>query len=326
MSGSAQAAVRAAAIEFSGLTDPGRVRTLNEDAFHVGQGQGRQIIAIVADGMGGHKSGEVASQKAVDALKRELERSRSQPPVTIARAMQMSNLAIFDHSVENPEHKGMGTTATVMVLDDQVGLVGQVGDSRAYLLRGDELRQLTLDHSWVADRVRQGILSEEEARQHRWRNIITNTLGSSPEVKLDLLHFEVREGDTILLCSDGVSMLLSPDHMKRILRSSAPEEACRKLIEESNTRGSPDNVTAVVLKVNSVEQRSKKYRLPEGRAFEPASVNLGETMGGVRQVEESYPVQDIMSKLKRQRWYPYRFWLLGSVYLLLLVLLFSIWG
>lgn len=326
MSGSALVADDHATVEFSGSSHPGRVRTLNEDAFHVGPGQGRQIIAIVADGMGGHKSGEVASQKAVAEVRRELERSRSQPPVTIARAMQSANLSVFDQSVENPEHKGMGTTCTVLVLDDQVGLVGQVGDSRAYLLRDGQLRQLTLDHSWVADRVRQGILSEEEARQHRWRNIITNTLGSSPEVRLDLLHFQVEPGDIIMLCSDGVSMLLSPEHMTRILSSSSPEQAVRQLIDESNARGSPDNVTAVVIRVNAVEPRPKKYQLPPDRAFEPASINLGETMGGVRQVEEDYPVQDLFSQLRRQPWYPYRFWLLGSLYLLLLILLFSFWS
>src|SRR5690606_13324630 len=101
---------------------------------------------------------------------------------------------------------------------------------------------------------------------------------------------------------------------------------CGRLLEEANSRGSPDNVTAVVLRVNSVESRNKRYSLPQGSAFEPASVQLGETMGGVREVEETYPVQDAFSRLKRQPWYPYRFWLLGSLYLLLLILLFSVWG
>ena len=316
----------APAIEYGGSSQAGRVRTVNQDAFFVGPSQGRQLIAMVADGMGGHKSGEVASQKAIEIMRRELERSRAQPPVTIARAVQMANLDIFDFSAENPEHAGMGTTCTVLVLDDQVGLVGHVGDSRAYLLRDGQLRQLTLDHSWVADRVRQGILSEEEARQHRWRNVITNTLGSSPQVKLDLLHFKVQPGDTLLVCSDGVSMLLSTEHMTRILMQHDPAQAAERMLEEANSRGSPDNVTAVVLRVNSVEVRNKKYALKEDRAFEPSSVALGETLGGVREVEDQYPVQDFMSKLKRQPWYEYRFWLLGSLYLVLLIVMFSIWA
>ncbi|HLR46215.1 MAG TPA: protein phosphatase 2C domain-containing protein, partial [Deinococcales bacterium] len=219
----------------------------------------------------------------------------------------------------------MGTTCTVLVLDDQVGLVGHVGDSRAYLLRDGSLQQLTLDHSWVADRVRQGILSEEEARQHRWRNIITNTLGSNPEVKLDLLHFRVKEGDVILLCSDGVSMLLSPELMTRILTENPPEAACATLLEEANSRGSPDNITAVVLQVNRVEPKNKRYELPPGGAFEPVSVQLGETLGGVRQVEDDYPSRGFLGRMRRHVLYPYRFWLLGSLYLILLILLFSFW-
>lgn len=326
MPGSSPTATGApAAVEFTGCSDPGRVRTVNQDAFHVGVSRQRRIVAIVADGMGGHRSGEVASRKAVELLRDALNSSRFQPPVAIARATQLANLTIFDEAAENPEHQGMGTTCTVLVLDDQVGLVGHVGDSRAYLLRGGTLRQLTLDHSWVADRVRQGILSEEEARQHRWRNVITNTLGSNPYVKLDLLHFEVREGDVVMLCSDGVSMLLSPELMTRILLENDPETACSTLLEEANSRGSPDNVTAVVLKVNRVEQRSKRYSLPGGGAFEPLSVELGETLGGVRQIEDDYPSRGPLSSLRRHPLYPYRFWLLGSLYLLLLILLFSFW-
>lgn len=315
-----------AAVEFAGATDAGRVRTVNEDSFHVGELGNRQIAAVVADGMGGHKTGEVASQKAVDIMRRELERGRSHPPATIARAMQTANLAIYDYAAEHPENLGMGTTCTVVVLDDQVGLVAHVGDSRAYLLRDGELRQLTLDHTWVADRVRQGILSEDEAKQHRWRNVITNALGSNPEIRLELLHFEVRPGDTVLLCSDGVSMLLAPEVLKRLLSEHSPAEASARMLEEANRRGSPDNVTAVVLRVNDVETRPKKYALPEGRAFEAATVRLGETMSGIRQVEEEYPAQDAFSKLKRQPWYPYRFWLLGCAYLVLLIVLFTVWS
>lgn len=314
-----------AAVEFTGCTDPGRVRTVNQDAFHVGLSRQRQVVAIVADGMGGHRSGEVASRKAVELMRGALEASRFQPPVAIARAMQLANLTIFDEAAENPEHQGMGTTCTVAVLDDQVGLVGHVGDSRAYLLRGGELQQLTLDHSWVADRVRQGILSEEEARQHRWRNVITNTLGSSPEVKLDLLHFDVRAGDVVLLCSDGVSMLLSPELITRIVSENPPAEACAALLAEANSRGSPDNVTALVLRVNRVEPKNKRYALPPGGAFTPVSVQLGETLGGVRQVEDDYPSQGPLSRMRRHVLYPYRFWLLGSIYLILLILLFSFW-
>ncbi len=315
-----------APIDFAGATDAGRVRTVNQDSHFVGELGGRKVAAIVADGMGGHRTGEVASEKAVQILRSELERGRSHPPVTLARALQTANLAIYDYAAEHPESSGMGTTCTVVVLDDQVGLVAHVGDSRAYLLREGELRQLTLDHTWVADRVRQGILSEEEAKQHRWRNVITNVLGSHPEIRVELLHFEVRQGDRILLCSDGISMLLSPEVMKRILSDADPAKASQELVDEANKRGSPDNITAVVLRANAVESHPKRYALPQRSAFEGKTVALGETMSGIREIEDEYPSQGFFSKLRRQPWYPYRFWLLGCLYLVLLIVLFSLWS
>ncbi len=314
-----------AVVEFAGATDPGRVRTVNQDSFHVGTLPRNQVMALVADGMGGHNTGEVASQKAVSIMRQELERGLKHPPSAIARAMQTANLAIFDHAAEHPENSGMGTTLTVVLLDDQVGLVAHVGDSRAYLLRDGELRQLTLDHTGVADRVRQGILSEDEARQHRWRNVITNALGNNAQVRMELLHFTVQAGDRVLLCSDGVSMLLAPPLMKRILLDNPPAQAASSLLEEANRRGSPDNVTAVVLQVNAVEPRPKTYELPGG-AFEAETVRLGETLSGIRQVEEVYPARNWLSKLRRQSWYPYRFWLLGCLYLVLLIILFTVWS
>jgi protein phosphatase len=312
-------------VEHAGASEPGRVRSVNQDSHHVGQLGKGQVVAIVADGLGGHLTGEIASQKAVDILWRELQRGRAHPPVAMARAVQAANLAIYDHAAEHPESRGMGTTLTVVVLDDQVGLVGHVGDSRAYLIRDDTMRQLTLDHSWVADRVRQGMLTEEEARGHRWRNVVTNALGSQPQIKLDVMHFEVRPGDHILICSDGISMLLPPELLQRIVLGNPPELACQLLLEEANNRGSPDNITAVVLKVNEVTARPKRYALPADQAGEPNSVQIGESMSGIRNIEDAFPVQDIFSKLRKQAWYPYRLWLLGSLYLLLLIIVFSVW-
>lgn len=283
-----------------------------------------QMVAIVADGMGGHQTGELASRKAVDILAEELQRSGSHLPAAMARGVQTANLAIFDHAAGHAESRGMGTTLTLVVLDDQVGLVGHIGDSRAYLIRPDEVRQLTVDHSWVADRVRQGILTEEEARGHRWRNVITNALGSQPQIKLDVLHFEVQPGDRILLCSDGISMLLPPEVLQRIVLDNPPEVSCKQLLAEANKRGSPDNITAVVLDVNQVTSRVKRYALP-AEAQVPNTVNIGESMSGIRNIEDAFPVQDMFSKLRKQAWYPYRLWLLGSLYLLLLIIVFSVW-
>ena len=310
-------------VRFAGASEAGRVRAVNQDSFFVGEVGGRGFLGMVADGMGGHQAGEVASRKAIEIVLDEFERSRAQAPAALARAVRTANLGILDYAAEHSESFGMGTTLTAVLLDDQVGLVAHVGDSRAYLLRGDEIKALTFDHSWVADRVRQGLLTEGEAKRHRYRNIVTNALGAAPEIRLDVLHFEVRSGDRILLCSDGASMLLPDGQLHALAGEGTPEEAAKRIIAESDERGSPDNVTAVVMEVVELEPRTKRYALPANTSV-PETVNLGETMSGVRKIEEAYAVQDLFAKMRRQKWYPYRVWLLGSLYLLLLIAIFSL--
>lgn len=310
-------------VEVGGASDAGRVRVVNQDSFWVGELTGRRTLAVVADGMGGHQTGEVASQQAVATFREALERSRSTPPTAMARASQAANLEIYEYALENPEHRGMGTTLTTVLVDDQVAIVGHVGDSRAYLVRDGHIEQLTHDHSWVADRVRQGLLTQDEARRHRWRNVITNALGATTAFKLDLHHFELREGDRLLLCSDGVSMMLSEPMLQQIVERHPPQEAAERLIEEANDRGSPDNVTAVVLHVSSLAHRPKRYALPEGS--DPASIDITETLSGIRRVEDTFPARGPLASLRKQPWYPYRIWIVGSAYLLLLFVLFSVW-
>jgi PPM family protein phosphatase len=308
---------------YAGVTEAGRVRSINQDSYFVGEME-TGYVAVVADGMGGHKTGEVASQKAVETIRQELSEASSHPPGALAKAVQAANLEIFDYANLHPEHQGMGTTLTTVFIDDQVGLVGHVGDSRAYLIRNNDIKQLTFDHSWVAEQVRQGVITQDEARRHRLRNVITNALGSTQEVKLDLLYFEVKEGDKLLLCSDGVSMLLTEDVMKEIVVKHHPEEASKQLIAEANRRGSPDNITAVVLEVEAVENRPKKYALPENYQ-EPKSVTIGHGGTGIRKVEEAFPRQDWAAKLRRHPLYPYRLWLMGILYLVLVLVIFALW-
>ncbi len=303
----------------AGASDPGRVRSLNQDAYHVGRVGAHCQLGVVADGMGGHISGELASRRAVEVLVETLKASRAHPPVALARAAQAANVEVYNHAVLHPEHKGMGTTLTAVLIDDQVGLVGHVGDSRAYLLRDGELRRLTDDHSWVADRVRQGLLSEDEASQHRYRNVITNAIGATPTFRLDVLHFEVQSGDRLLIVSDGVSMLLSEPLMAQLIADATPTEAARRLLREANDRGSPDNVTAVVLQVENVAFRPKRYDLPE-RQLEAATIPIGDTMSGIRQVEDGYPPNGPVARVKRHPWYPYRGWVIGSAALFVLLL------
>ncbi|HEX7038975.1 MAG TPA: PP2C family serine/threonine-protein phosphatase [Trueperaceae bacterium] len=306
----------------AGASDPGRVRSLNQDAYFCGRVGPHGYLGAVADGMGGHISGELASRRAVEVLVETLQRSRAHAPVALARAAQAANVEVYNHALEHPEHRGMGTTLTAVLVDDQVGLVGHVGDSRAYLLREGQLLRLTDDHSWVADRVRQGLLSEDEASRHRYRNVITNAIGATPRFRLDVLHFEVRRGDRLLLVSDGVSMLLPEALMAQVVAESPPEEAVRRLLREANDRGSPDNVTAVVLQVREVVPRHKRYDLPANQ-LEVATVAIGDTMSGIRQVEDGYPPNGPLARLRRHPWYPYRGWVLGSalLFVLLVVLL-----
>ena len=307
-------------IHFAGQSEAGEVRKVNQDAYFVDTTP-QGVLAIVADGMGGHKSGEIASQTAVNVLSRALRKAQNHPPAAMAKAVQDANLEIYDYAAEHPESRGMGTTLTTLLVDDQIGLVGHVGDSRAYLIRKGEIHQLTQDHSWVADRVRQGLLSEEEARHHRWRNIITNALGSTPEFTLDIFHFEVQSGDKLMLCSDGVTTLLTDEVILRILGEHSPEEAAAALVRGANERGSPDNVTAVILFAETVEPKPKSYALPKEDA---ASVSIGETMSGIYRVEETYPSRSRFAKLRRQNWYPYRVWILGCIHLFVLFLYFSL--
>lgn len=316
----AAAVPRETVVVGAGATDPGRVRSLNQDAYFFGRVGPHGYLGAVADGMGGHISGELASRRAVEVLVATLVRSRAQAPVALARAAQAANVEVYNHALEHPEHRGMGTTLTAVLIDDQVGLVGHVGDSRAYLLRDGQLVRLTDDHSWVADRVRQGLLSEDEASQHRYRNVITNAIGATPRFKLDIMHFEVRAGDRVLIVSDGVSMLLSEALMEQVVAGCAPDEAVRRLLREANDRGSPDNVTAVVMHVPHVVPRHKRYDLPPNQ-LEVATVAIGDTLSGIRQVEDGYPANGPLARLRRHPWYPYRGWVLGSALLLVLLVL-----
>ncbi len=236
-------------------SDPGQKRERNEDAF------GYQLtpfggVFVVADGMGGHARGDLAAKIAVDtALERLTQEAPS--PALLADALEEANRTIFAVAKEG-RHEGMGTTATALVIDFPFALVGHVGDSRAYLYRGGLLVQLTQDHSWVAERVRQGLLRPEEARDHRFKNVITNALGTFPQVEVDLLGLRLKPGDLLLLSTDGLHGVIGEEAIARILGESPPEEAPRRLVELANAWGGPDNITAMVVRVERVEGDEKK--------------------------------------------------------------------
>jgi serine/threonine protein phosphatase PrpC len=262
-------------LSFALETHPGRKRPKNEDAVGYALTPWGGVF-VVADGMGGHRTGEVAAGLAVEAILKSLKEAEPSPKALL-EAFERANALIYAEA-QRPENRGMGTTATCLLLDLPYALIAHVGDSRAYLLRGEEFTLLTEDHSWVAERVRQGLLSPEEARTHRWRNVITNALGSFPQARVDLLGLKLFPEDTFLLCSDGLSGVLEDRTLKEVLKNFPPEEAARRLVELANEWGGPDNVSAVVVRLpKELPQGQRPYALPlEAAQGSPVRLKLGE--------------------------------------------------
>ena len=227
-------------------TDVGRVRSGNEDSLLIDEDLG---VFAIADGMGGHRGGEVASSTAVEAVRVAL--ANGDP---IDRAIRAANAAIRERASGDPEVAGMGTTFTAVVtLDDANLLIGHVGDSRAYLLRAGDLTKLTRDHSLVEDLVRDGRITPDQAEVHPQRSIITRALGIEPSVEVDLYTVPVRDGDRIVICSDGLTDMLSERDVARLANASGePDDAVQSLIDAANLAGGNDNITVVILEVDDV--------------------------------------------------------------------------
>jgi PPM family protein phosphatase len=238
----------------AGRTDVGIVRSGNEDNFLVVP---EHAIFVVADGMGGHAAGEVASEMAVRIIAEELRDLRDVAPADAAermrKAIRDANATIFQRTLAEHDKRGMGTTATVMGLLDGSYLIGQVGDSRAYLLRDGALVQLTKDHSYVQEQVDAGYLSPAEARTHPYSNVITRCVGANVDVAPDTYVGAVRRGDIFLLASDGLTGMIDDEELHQILLSGAePEALATALIDEANRRGGLDNITVIVVRVDDV--------------------------------------------------------------------------
>jgi protein phosphatase len=228
------------------------IRSGNEDNFAV-DANGSRGIFIVADGMGGHAAGEVASEMAVQIVMREMKdvsANDGSVTKTLGEALRLANRAIHDRTVTEVDKQGMGTTASVLFLADSRYLIGQVGDSRVYLLRDGALKQLTKDHSYVQEQVDLGNLTPEQARYHPYSNVITRCVGASPEVEPDLYTGEARSGDVFLVASDGLTGMVDDRRLAQLLMARAePERKVQALISEANGRGGLDNITAIVVHV-----------------------------------------------------------------------------
>lgn len=236
------------------LTDVGKVREINQDYLATKPEHG---LFIVADGMGGHLAGEKASQGAVEAITRcltpeALSEAADAMPDLIQSAIQEANREIVQASLQDSSMRGMGTTATVAVIVSEKVYVGHIGDSRAYHIRGTEITQITEDHSVVAQLLRARAITPAEAQRHPYRNVITRCLGMQMEIEADTFEVEWLPGDRILLCSDGLSGLVSDPEMAEMANAaSEPQEACERLVALAMERGGYDNITVVLLSKES---------------------------------------------------------------------------
>jgi protein phosphatase len=242
-------------VEFScaARTDVGIVRSGNEDNYLMLADRG---IFIVADGMGGHAAGEVASEMAVRLISRDLGTVRGLPDEEVAERMRQAirgaNAAIYERTLTEHDKRGMGTTATALVLMPNRFLIGHVGDSRAYRLRDGRFEQLTKDHSYVQEQVDAGLLTPEQARVHPYSNVITRCVGANQDVIPDTYGGDLRTGDVVLLASDGLTGMLEDEHIHKILEApGGPQDWVDAMINDANRRGGLDNITAILVKIDA---------------------------------------------------------------------------
>lgn len=240
-----------------GLTDRGIVRSNNQDSYAYEVSEGG-TWGVVCDGMGGANAGDIASTMAVERFRGHLEaagkprlfQQKEKEGDVLLRAVEEANQAVFEESQRDIDYAGMGTTLVGMLLRGKNLWVVNVGDSRGYLLSQEGIRRITRDHSVVEEMVQRGELTEEEARHHPQKNLITRALGTARQVKADLFRETVEEGEAVLLCSDGLLCAVTDEEIHQEFQAGgAPEDICRRLLERTLSGGAPDNVTIVLLQV-----------------------------------------------------------------------------
>ncbi|TBL78337.1 Stp1/IreP family PP2C-type Ser/Thr phosphatase [Paenibacillus thalictri] len=234
-------------------TDIGRVRAVNEDSVLVRHDVGGYALAIVADGMGGHQAGDLASQMAIDMIREELRpihtgMSKEQCKQAIQAAIENANRDIFEFASNREEYHGMGTTVVAVAASGDYAVIGHVGDSRAYKINSESMEQLTEDHSLVNELVKSGQITREEASHHPRRNVVTRALGTEPTIKVDVLELNWQQGDMLLLCSDGLSSLVRSDVIFDIvLADSGLEDKVERLVGEALAAGGDDNISVILI-------------------------------------------------------------------------------
>ena len=239
-----------------GLSDRGCVRKQNQDAYHIEKLDRNSLLCVVCDGMGGAKSGNIASTLAVDVFVEEVRRTWT-PGITqykleqmLRAAVKLANFTVYDQAQQFEEFAGMGTTLVAALIHGQRVTVVNVGDSRAYKVDSDGIRQVTRDHSLVQMMVDRGELSPEVARTYPGKNFITRAIGTESLVECDLYHLDVKKGDYLLLCSDGLSNMMDEQEMLfEIVHGVKKQHCCQRLLNIAKNRGAPDNVTSILIMI-----------------------------------------------------------------------------
>jgi len=245
-------------MEYSYLTDPGKVRDHNEDSVTVIKNSSGEILLAVADGMGGHRGGEIASSIAISHIgKRFAEISslgnKEDAINWIKDVVSEANVQIYKYTNENPESAGMGTTLVLAVLTNQFLLFGNIGDSSGYVFKNEKIHKITTDHTLVNLLVKSGELTEEEAKDHPRKNVLMRALGATTKVEMDIFDVE-RDVDGIMLCSDGLTNMLDDEQISKVLcENTSVEEKLKKLIIKSNNRGGTDNISVAYLSMEDGE-------------------------------------------------------------------------
>ena len=292
------------------LSHPGRRRRHNEDSYVV-----QPPLFAVADGMGGAKAGEVASGLAADAIQ-ESDGEGQSGEARVAALIEEANRRVFRRASEDREASGMGTTMTVALVEDDKVAIGHVGDSRAYLIRDGRLQQLTDDHSLVAELVRSGKLTPQEAEAHPQRSVITRALGTEADVDVDTFSVEATAGDLFLLCSDGLTTMVDDETILDAVRQNRPnlEDAAKALVNAANREGGEDNITVVFFEVGGGDEPSERT---EDTVVTERLTDDAETMDE----SDRQPAIDVVEQDRRGRLLP----ILAALAVLLIIAAAVLW-
>ncbi len=236
-------------MKVSSATSAGRIRPLNEDAYFVSEPSSGSVLAVVADGMGGHNAGEVAAGEAVGIFHKVLFGSSGDAlKDALLRAVSEANSKIYEMSIHKKKLSGMGTTITACVAEEKKVTAVQVGDSRLYLIRGNKITQITKDHSLVEMLVESGSITKEQAKHHPQRNVITRAVGTDETVEADIYEFPVEPEDKILLCSDGLVNMVEDETILSVIKTAENADlAVKQLVQEAENAGGTDNITVVLI-------------------------------------------------------------------------------